>query len=172
MPGVATASVSTSWFPPFGGFTAKVEVQSKPALTDAQALLALVSPQEFATLRIPLLRGRVFDDGEVMRAAHLALVNQTFVRQFLADRDPLGQSVRSSMLKVEQPSLVLARDPDDWLEVIGVVGDARNDGLRRPTKPAIFLPYSFVLPPDESLFVRATGDPEMTMRSVKQRLRE
>ena len=172
VPGVATASVSTSWFPPFGGFTAKVEVQSKTALTDAQALLALVSPQEFATLHIPLLRGRVFDDGEVMRAAHLALVNQTFVRQFLADRDPLGQSVRSSMLKVEQPSLVLARDPDDWLEVIGVVGDARNDGLQRPTKPAIFLPYSFVLPPDESLFVRATGDPEMTMRSVKQRLRE
>src|SRR3989441_8528084 len=73
VPGVATASVSTSWFPPFGGFTAKVEVQSKPALTDAQALLALVSPQEFATLHIPLLRGRVFDDGEVMRAAHLAL---------------------------------------------------------------------------------------------------
>jgi predicted permease len=172
VPGVDTASVSTSWFPPFGGFTAKIELQGRPALTDAQAVLALASPQEFLTLRIPLLTGRVFDNAEVMRAAHLAVVNQTFVKQYLSDRDPLGQSVRSPRLKVEQPSLLLAQAPDDWLEIIGVVGDARNDGLERPTKPAIFLPYSFVLPTDESLFVRTTGNPDVAVRSIKQRLRE
>jgi predicted permease len=172
VPGVDTASVSTSWFPPFGGFTAKIELQGRPALTDAQAVLALASPQEFLTLRVPLLTGRVFDNAEVMRAAHLAVVNQTFVKQYLPDRDPLGQSVRSPRLKVEQPSLLLAQAPDDWLEIIGVVGDARNDGLERPTKPAIFLPYSFVLPTDESLFVRTTGNPDVAVRSIKQRLRE
>jgi ABC-type antimicrobial peptide transport system permease subunit len=76
------------------------------------------------------------------------------------------------MLKIERPSLVLAGAPDDWMEVIGVVGDARNNGLSHPVKPAVFLPYSFVLPPDESLLVRASGDPETAMRAVKQRLRE
>jgi putative ABC transport system permease protein len=171
-PGVATASVSSTWFPGLGGFDGKIEIQSKPSLANAQALLALVSPQEFTTLRIPLLAGRIFDEAELMRAAHVAMVNPAFVKQFLGDSDPIGQRVRSPMLKVEDPSFVLAEAPDDWLEVIGVVGDARNDGLERPTKPAVFLAYSFVLLPDESLLVRATGDPQTTIRTVKRRLRE
>ena len=172
VPGVASASVSASWFPPFGGFNAKIEIRSKPSLTGAEAVLALVSPQEFGTFQIPLFAGRIFNDAEVGRAAHLALVNQAFVKQFLAEVSPVGQAVRSPMLKVERPDLILAQAPDDWLEVIGVVGDVRNDGLDHPTKPAVFLPYSFVLPPDEELFVRANGNPEAVIQSAKQRLRD
>jgi ABC-type antimicrobial peptide transport system permease subunit len=94
------------------------------------------------------------------------------VKQYLGDGDPIGKRVHSPSLKLEQPSLLLAQGADDWMEVIGVVGDARNNGLSRPIKPALFIPYSFVLPPDESLLVRATGDPDAAIRSVKQRLRE
>jgi predicted permease len=172
VPGVDTAAVSTTWFPGFGGFTAKMEVQGKPSLTDAQAMFCLVSPQEFLTLRIPLLAGRVYDETENLRAAHLAVVNQAFVKQFIRDGDPIGQSVRSPMLKLEQPSLLLAASPDEWLQVIGVVGDARNDGLDHPVKPAVFLPYSYVLPTDESLLVRVTGNPDVVLRSIKERLRQ
>jgi predicted permease len=172
VPGVDTASVSNSWFPPFGGFRANVEVQGKPALTDAQAILALSSPLEFLTLRIPLLNGRIFDESEVMRAAHVAVVNQAFVKQFLPDGDAIGHSVRSARLKMDQPGLLLAQAPDDWLQIIGVVGDARNDGLERPVKPAVFLPYSFLLPTDESLFIRTTASPESVTRSIKERLRQ
>ena len=171
-PGVAEAGVSTTWFPGFGGFTAKIEIQSKPTLTDSQAVLTLVSPQLLSTLRVPLLQGRIFDDAESRRAAHLAMVNQAFVKQYLGGLDPIGQSVRSPMLKIDRPDFLSAQSPDDWLEVIGVVGDAKNDGLDRPVKPAVFLPYSFVLLPDEALMVRASGDPEAAMRSVKERLRE
>jgi predicted permease len=171
-PGVAEAGVSTTWFPGFGGFNGKIEVQSKPTLTDAQAVLTLISPQLLATLRIPLLRGRIFDDAESKRAAHLAMVNQAFVKQYLGDLDPIGQSVRSPMLKIDQPNLLSAQSPDDWLEVVGVVGDAKNDSLDHPAKPAIFLPYSFILPTDEAFIVRASGDPETAIRSVKERLRE
>jgi predicted permease len=171
-PGVAEAGVSTTWFPGFGGFNAKIEVQSKPTLTDAQAVLTLISPQLLSTLRIPLLRGRIFDDAESKRAAHLAMVNQAFVKQYLGGLDPIGQSVRSPMLKIDQPNLLSAQSPDDWLEVVGVVGDAKNDSLDHPVKPAIFLPYSFILPTDEAFIVRASGDPDTAIRSVKERLRE
>ena len=171
-PGVAEAGVSTTWFPGFGGFNAKIEVQSKPTLTDAQAVLTLISPQLLATLRIPLLRGRIFDDAESKRAAHLAMVNQAFVKQYLGDLDPIGQSVRSPQLKIDQPNLLSAQSPDDWLEVVGVVDDAKNDSLDHPVKPAIFLPYSFILPTDEAFIVRASGDPDTAIRSVKERLRE
>jgi putative ABC transport system permease protein len=171
-PGVAEAGVSTSWFPGFGGFNAKIEIQSKPTLTDSQAVLSLISPQLLSTLRMPLLRGRIFDDAECRRGAHLALVNQAFVKQYLGDLDPIGQSVRSPQLKIDQQNLFLTQSPDDWLQVIGVVGDAKNDGLDHPVKPAIFLPYSFVLVPDERLILRASGDPDTVIRSVKARLRE
>src|SRR6202030_4273154 len=60
VPGVDTASVSTTWFPGFGGFTAKIDLQGKPSLTDAQAVACLVSAHEFLTLRIPLLAGRLY----------------------------------------------------------------------------------------------------------------
>ena len=172
VPGVESASVSTSWFPPFGGFDAKIDLRSKPTLTGAQSIMALVSPQEFSTFQIPLLTGRIFTDAEVGRAAHVALVNQTFAKQFFGDVNPIGQGVRSAMLKIERPDLLLAQAPDDWMEVIGVVGDIRNDGLDHPTKPAMFIPYSFVIPPDQSLFVRSAGNPEVTLKAVKQRLRE
>jgi predicted permease len=172
VPGVDTASVSNTWFPGFGGFNAKIELQGKPSLTDAQAVGCLVSAHEFLTLRIPLLAGRLYDDAENLRAAHVAVVNQTFVRQFIVDGNPIGQRVRSPMLKVEQPSLLLAQAPDDWLEIIGVVGDAKNDGLDHAIKPAVFLPYSFVLPTDESLLVRVTGNPDVILRSIKERLRQ
>jgi len=172
MPGIASASVSASWFPPLGGFRAKIEIRSKPSLTGAEAILALVSPQEFSTFQMPLFAGRIFNDAEVGRAAHLAVVNQAFVKQYASEGEPIGQMVRSPMLKVERPDLLLAQAPDDWLEVIGVVGDVRNDGLDHPTKPTVFLPYSFVLPPDEELFVRANGNPEAAILLVKQRLHE
>jgi ABC-type antimicrobial peptide transport system permease subunit len=114
----------------------------------------------------------MFDDAENMRAANLALVNQAFVKQYLGDADPIGQHVRSPMLKIEQPNLVSTESPDGWLEVIGVVGDARNDSLTRPIRPAIFLPYSFVLPTDMQILARSAGDPTAVIRSVKQHLRE
>ena len=172
IPGVESAGVSTTWFPPFGGFRAKIDIRSRPSLEGAEAMLGLVSPQTFATFHVPLMTGRLFNDAEVGRAAHLAVVNQSFVKQFLAGSDPIGQAVRSSMLKVERPDLLLTQAPDDWLEIIGVVGDVRNDGLDHPTKPAVFLPYSFVLTPDEFLLVRSAGDPEVAIESVKKRLRE
>jgi predicted permease len=171
-PGLESVGVSTTWFPPFGGFRAKVEIRSKPTLAGAESILGLISPQEFATFHVPLMKGRLFNDVEVSRAAHLAVVNQSFVKQFMDGRDPIGQAVRSPMLKIERPDLLLTQAPDDWLEIIGVVGDVLNDGLDRPTKPAIFLPYSFVLPPDEFVIARSAGDPEVAIQSVKRRLRE
>ena len=170
VPGVVSSGVSTTWFPGFGGYTAKIELQSKPSLTDAQAVLTLVSPQTVSALRIPLMTGRMFDDAEVMRAAHVALVNQAFLQQYLPSGAPIGQRVRSPMLRIEIPDFAFAQAPTDWLEVIGVIGDARNDGLDRPIKPAVFLPYSFVLPPDEQLLVKASGNPDAVLLNIKRRL--
>lgn len=170
-PGVASASIS-NWFPPFGAFTAPIGIRSEPTLTDAQAMLATASPQEFATLRIPLLAGRIFTAAETNGAARVALVNEAFVKQFLQNQQPIGQSVRSPVLNGRIPNLFMAPGADGWLEVIGVVADARDDGLDHPVKPAVFIPYSFVLPPDVSMMARTTGDPDAVIRSIQQHLHQ
>jgi predicted permease len=169
-PGVTGVSISTTWFPPFGSFRGKVELSSQPNLTDAEAGLMLVSPDIFSTLHIPLLSGRTFTGEETARAAHMALVNRAFVKQFLGGADPIGQSVRSPMLKVDFSDFVSAENPDGWMQIIGVVDDARNDGLSRPVRPAIFLPYTLVLAPRMSLLGRAQSDPDVAMRTIGTRL--
>jgi putative ABC transport system permease protein len=171
-PGVAEAGVA-GWRPGWGrSFSTKIEIQSKATLTDSQAVFSLISPQSLSVLRMPLFRGRVFDSAEVRRQAHLAMVNQAFVKQYLGDLDPIGQRLRIPSLKLENPDLLSPKAPDDWLEVVGVVGDAINDALDRPVKPAIFLPYNLDPGPGEVYYVRASGDPQTAIRSVKARLRE
>jgi predicted permease len=165
-PGVAGAAISTTWRPPFGGFRATIQLSSNPSLTDAQAALSLVSSNVFSTLQIPLLKGRFFTQSEEAAAAHVALVNRTFVRQYIPGGDPIGKSVRSAALKIGNPVLISTANPDGWLQIIGVVDDARNDGLDKPALPAVFIPSTFVVAPSAFLFLRSTGDPETAMHAV------
>ena len=169
-PGVTGVSISTTWFPPLGSFRGKVELSSQPNLTDAEAGLMLVSPEIFTTLHIPLLSGRIFTEQETARAAHMALVNRAFVRQFLGGVDPIGQSVRSPAMKINPPGFVSAEDPGGWMQIIGVVDDALNDGLTRPVRPAIFVPYTLVMAPQMSLIGRAQSDPDVAIRTIGMRL--
>ena len=172
-PGIGGAAVSNSWFPPQGGFRAKILIASQPNLTDAEAQLALVSPQIFSTLHIPLLRGRIFTEQETAAGAHVVVVNRTFVRQYLGTTDPIGQSVRSPMLKVDFTRFVSAPEPDGWLEIVGVVEDSRNDGLDRPIRPQVFIPYTMILPPDMYLLSRVQGIPTTAaMHDIGTRLHQ
>jgi putative ABC transport system permease protein len=172
-PGVTEAAWSAIWNPGEFGFNTKIEIQSKPALADAQAVFSPISPQLLPVLRVPLLRGRIFSIAEVLRLAHVALVNQAFVKQYLGDVDPIGQSVRIPFLKKWDSPPISSEPLDNWVEVIGVVGDATNDNLDHPqVRPAVFLPSSFGPPLlGGVLYVRASGDTETAMRSVKARLR-
>jgi putative ABC transport system permease protein len=172
VPAITSASISNTWMPPFGGFRGKVEISSNPSLTDAQAMLGLVSDNVFTTLRIPLLLGRFFTRQEQAAVAHVALVNRAFVRQYIPAGDPIGKSVRSPALKFDNANLVSAANADGWFQIVGVVDDARNDGLDRPVQPAMYVPTSFVAAPSVLLLMRARGDPEAAMSAVGTRLRQ
>jgi hypothetical protein len=93
-------------------------------------------------LRIPLLQGRLWDQPEILRGARMALINQTMAKQYWPNGDAIGKQLRLPELKSEPPFVFDSKDSDGWLQVIGIVADARDDGLRNPIKPAVFLPYS------------------------------
>ena len=126
-PGVEQATVSSTWLPPMQAYTVKTEIEGKQELTGIQSQVVLTTPEMLATLGIPLVQGRDFTQAEMMRGAHVALVNQAFVRKYLSDGDPLGNHVRSPMLKFDQQDFVFAEGSDTWFEIVGVVADARNN---------------------------------------------
>lgn len=170
-PGVVSASVSTTYLPPFPAFDAPIEILGDPTAQRRTASLELVSPQELPVLRLPLVSGRMFTESETARAAHVAVVNQAMVRQYFGGRNPIGRSVRSPGLKLNIPNLISTENPDGYLEIVGVVGDAVNEGVDRPTIPAVLLPYTFVLPPNLFLVVRTSVPTEVAYEAMRGQMR-
>ena len=178
-PGVEQASVVTTWTPPMQAYVVKTEIEGRQDLTGIQSQVVATSPEIFETLGIPLVRGRNFTQSELMRAAHVALVNEAFVKKFLDNRDPIGQHVRSPMLKFEQQDFVFAEGNDTWFEIIGVVADARNNaGFRngeenikeKPVEPAFFVPHTIVMTPYMNFLVRTKGDAATAIHSAEQKV--
>ena len=169
-PGVVAASASTTYLPPFPAYDGPIEILGAPSAQRRMASLDLVSPQELKALRIPLVAGRMFTDSETARAAHVAVVNQLMVRQYFDGHNPIGQSILSSALKVNFPNLLSAQNPDGYLQIVGVVADTLNEGVDRPAIPAIYLPYTFVLPPNLFLVVRTSGDTAAAYDAIRKRM--
>jgi len=123
VPGVASAAF-TSLLPLSGEVDAYgYERESAPRPAggdDGDALRSAVTPGYFATLRIPLIRGRLLDATDRSGAPEAVIINERFARRLFGDRDPVGQRVRFGP---EQSGA------HAWDEVVGVVGDVKHYSL-------------------------------------------
>ena len=98
-----------------------------PSSEQRQALFQLVSEGYFDTLGLKLIRGRALTASEVNGARRLAVINQTFATRFLGSEDPIGRLTKIVMLeKAPQPVA------NPVFEIIGVIADARNQGVVDP----------------------------------------
>jgi putative ABC transport system permease protein len=105
---------------------------------------------------------------EIQHGALMAVVNEKFVKQYYADRDILSGSMRIPTLKSDSTQTLVAPGSDGWLQVIGVTADALDDGLDKPTKPAIYLPYTVNMRMWTQILVRSQVDPRTLTHNVKQ----
>ena len=169
-PGVLSAGISGNATPPDSGFTLPVEILGKPAAQAQEAHVEFVGPEYFSTLQIPFVTGRVWDQSEIARGAALVLVNQAFVRHYLSGADAVGHSVRVPRFATLPPMLLAANGITGWLQIIGVVGDSLNDGLAKPVAPAVYAPYTFVMPPFTQVLVRTQGEPLTLLHSIRQQI--
>jgi putative ABC transport system permease protein len=117
----------------------------------------------FATLRIPILSGRPFSEAEVYDARKLAVVNQTFARKYLGKDNPIGQ-------RVHVPALETIRQPvkDAWFEIVGVAGDAKNQGPQDPVQPGIWVPFTITAMSARSILVRTANDPHAMLNTLRR----
>jgi len=105
-----------------------------------------VSADYFRTLETPVLLGRAFDDRiDHARAKKVAIVNESFVKLFFADRNPIGQGFQIE----EAPGA-----PRPLYEIVGVVKDTKYHDLREPFGPIGYFPPAQGDPKDMSPFMQ------------------
>ncbi len=118
----------------------------------------LVSPDYFATLKIPLVAGRDFTDRDTSTSQPVAIVNETFAKRFLAGRPALGRKFHL------------------WGEnhtIVGVVRDSKYRFLAEPPTPYFYLPLSQSYSPSRSIGVevRTQGRPELFAGAIRSAIR-
>ncbi len=88
----------------------------------------LASPGYFRTLGIPLKLGREFDEGDLYDRPFVAVVSESMARQSFGDGDPIGHRIRCGF------------DSDEWMTIVGVVGDVRQDSPASRPGPELYMP--------------------------------
>jgi putative ABC transport system permease protein len=167
-PGVVSAGISSNATPPSNGWNQPFEILGKTVSEQQEVRANFVSPEYFSILHIPLVEGRLWEQSEVARGATLAVVNQTFVRRYFPGEDVLSHSVRMPRLKSQPPYLLAVTGSDAWLQIIGVVGDALDDGLDKPILPAVYVPYTATMFMGTQILVRSQGEPLAMLHSIRQ----
>ena len=170
-PGVIATAISTNATPPRNGENMRFEILGSPALEELMASVNLIDPDYFVLLRIPLLQGRLWNATENHDGSFLVVVNRTLAQRYFPHGDAIGHSVRVPGIE-DRPPIVLSapKVADSWLEIVGVVDDAKNDGLREPVKPAIFLPYTLSMRHWTQILVRSEGPPLTLLHAIRQQL--
>jgi predicted permease len=128
------------------------------AVSDETRIL-FVGPEFFATMQIPMLRGRDFQERDV-QGAPVAVISQKFARANFGDEDPLGQHL-----------LFDVKAPDD-LQIVGVATDAHYGPLKRDIPPVVYLPYPLegnFRPVGQAVFeVRTASDPLTYVAAIRE----
>jgi predicted permease len=113
----------------------------------------LVSPSYFQTLGVPLLKGRAFSETDTGGAPAVAIVSESLARRFFPNQEPLGRRVRFA----ERNRTCCAEAVPVhgvWREIVGVVGDVRQQHLDQAPSLTIYRPYSQIVEHDMVLLVR------------------
>ena len=137
LPGVESMA-STCCLPLEGGLGLPFSIVGRP-LTNGPytggASWRTISPEYFKVFHIPLIRGRLFTDRDDAGSAPVVLINEGLAKQYWKDADPVGQQIvigKGVGPEFEEPPR----------QILGVVGDVRDQGLNNNPDPIMYVPVS------------------------------
>jgi putative ABC transport system permease protein len=163
LPGVRHAGVVTPL--PLGGesFSLSFTVDGRPRPEPGQqpmAACAMVSPDYFRAMGIPLLKGRHFSEHDAKESAGVAIIDEKMAASFWGNEDPIGKRIKLGRPESQNP----------WLEIVGVAGSVKSAGIESEAKTQLYLPYTqrpyFYM----TLVVRTKGDPAALAAAVRQQI--
>jgi predicted permease len=170
MPEVVEAGIGTNATPPSNGNNERIEIFGKASAENPEVRVNFIDSSYFSVLHIPLVQGRLWDHPEIMRGAPLAVINQTMAKQLFPNANPIGQQVRVPSLKDEPPYAPAAPNSDGWLQIVGVVADVLDDGLRDPIKPAVYVPFPLQMRMFTQILVRTKVPPLSILHDIRAQL--
>jgi putative ABC transport system permease protein len=123
----------------------------------------LVGDDYFETIRLPLLGGRLLSAADIDSARYVALINQKFAHDFFGESTPIGRTI-----ELKELNSLMAVPREKPFEIVGIVGDARNDGLVNDTRPEAFIPHTMTALADDTILVRTAVSPDSILENVIQ----
>ena len=121
-----------------------------------EAEARIVSNNFFAVLKIPLLRGRYFSDHDTQDAPHVAVINEAVARTYWPNQDPVGRFL-------DTPAFGIGR-----CEIVGIVGNVRQNKLTDEPSPGIYVAYTQATMPWQTLVIRARNDPSSLSAAIRR----
>jgi predicted permease len=168
VPGVVAATVDgcTPVSTGCASSTLYVIGRPQPRPEDAPPILRhYVAPEHFATLGIPLVRGRIFTDEDRAGSHRVAIINRLAADRFFSNEDPIGKRIwfggGSNFDR-----------PDSAAEIVGIVGNVAYQSLdERPVQPDFYTPYRQFTYATRAVLVRSLGDPAALVPAMRQAVR-
>jgi putative ABC transport system permease protein len=168
MPGVRHAAAIQTL--PFagGGISAGLRVKGRSFAPgeEVDTSWRVVTPDYFAALGVPLLRGRLLDARDGAEAPTVAVINQTLARRLWPDADPVGQQIGTGMDD--------EREGESFVTIVGVVGDVPQRGIAAGVAPQMYRPLAQETrfsAESMSVAVRVTGPPAAVSGSLREAVR-
>jgi predicted permease len=176
LPGVQAASI-TEIFPPSDRWRMMFSIEGQPVsrLEDIPStIFGVVDSNYLRTAGIALVQGRDFSESDGEKTLPVAIVNQSFVKEFFPHQDPIGRRI-----EVGAPATLLA--DDEWMgsqrvtvTVVGIMRDNRDQGLALPVAPQLIALFRQMPQPVNSgfkdLLVRSDLAPQPLESSIEQQL--
>lgn len=115
----------------------------------------------FSAMRIPLLRGRMFDGSDRVDGQHVAVISQSLAQRYWPNQDPIGKQIYFGNMDTDK----------HLMQIIGIVGDVRDANLERPPDPT-FYGYSLQRPQwwqvaRLAVVIRTTSDPQALIPALR-----
>ena len=150
-PGVKSAGFIN--FLPFGGPAAGTAfhiqgIPDPPPDRDRITNVLVADEGFFRTLQIPLKQGRMFTRTETLEQKGVVIINETLAREYFPDQNPIGKKITIDMRNENTPS-----------EIIGVVGDVKQQRLDVPADAAVYWPHPELAYSFMTVVIRTEGKP-------------
>jgi len=149
LPGVRAAGISTSL--PLGGSSIYgFVIEGRPPLPPGAGQSTnyySVSADYFKTMGIPLLRGRLFTEQDTRDTTRVAILGEALAKRMFPNEDPIGKRMH------------VTNGPTVFREIVGIVGDVKQNGLDEDTTMQFYEPYTQKTYSSMALVVRTVGDP-------------
>lgn len=160
-PGVAGAAFANQQPAFCGGGGTEIFVDGRPQDALGQRVCVVrATPEFFSTMRIPLRAGRVLNDSDTRRESWTVVINEAAARAYWPGRDPIGASGS------------LSRSDGPRFDVVGVVGNMKNNGLNRPPAPEVYVSASVVGVNPMNVLIRSDLPADQVIAAARQAIRQ